>query len=199
MKTLSKKGILCFFPFITIQLFLSLQFNAQDSIIVFKDYNSFTKKIGESYDKMLGYTNGVKNMKLVLQKNNAEHKVKCEEIWGFFYNGHLFRTDIRTGQVAELILKGKICFYENGPAHLEMIRDRKSRGEFSIGYYCYVSKNLETPLAPFPSPYVTFSDANKQIKRFRKANPEFEELFKNMKGDYEYTAVRSQIIAWEKK
>jgi len=178
---------------------LSIKLFSQDTIIVFKDYASYTANTGEHYDKMLGYTNGVIKVNLILQKNGIETKIKCKEIWGFLYNGYLFRTDIRTGQVAQLISKGKICYYENGIAHLKMIRDKTTHEEFSIGYYCYVSKNLETKLAPFPSPDVQVSDANKQLRKFKKENPEYNALFKTMNKPYRYYDVKQRILEYEKK
>ena len=178
---------------------LSLKLFGQDTIIVFKDYASYTAMTGEHYNKMLGYTNGVVNVNLILQQNGIETKKKCKEIWGFLYNGNLFRTDIRTGQVAKLISKGKICYYENGIAHLKMIRDKTTSETFSIGYYCYVSKNLETKLAPFPSPEVQVSDASKQLRKFKKENPEYDPLFKTMNKPYQYYEVKQRISEYEKR
>ncbi|MBL7935241.1 MAG: hypothetical protein JNM51_05465 [Bacteroidia bacterium] len=178
---------------------LAVKLYSQDTIIVFKDYASFTSMTGEHYDKMLGYTNGAIKVNLILQQKGVETKIKCIDIWGFLYNGNLFRTDARTGQVARLISKGKICYYENGIAHLKMIRDKTTNETFSIGYYCYVSKNLETNLVPFPDPNSQVSDANKLLRRFKKDNPEYEYLFKTMNKPYQYYEVRQRISEYEKK
>jgi hypothetical protein len=178
-------------------LLTSFKVCSQDTVIVFKDYASFLNNTGEFYNEMMGYSNGVVKVTLYLKKNGLETKVPCKDIWGFMYNRRLFRTDVRTGQMAMLINKGRVCYYENGIAHLVMIRDKTTKETFSMGYYCYISKNLETPLVPFPSPEVQVSDAHKQIRKFRKENPEYDNLFERFDRNYRIQHVRDVIEEYE--
>jgi hypothetical protein len=171
---------------------------AQDTVVVFKDYASFVNNSGETYNRMVGYSNKIVKTTIHLKKDSVESKIKCKDIWGFTYNGVLFRTDERTGQMARLVSIGKICYYENGIGHLIMMRDKTTKEEFYWGYYCYVSKSLNSTMAPFPSPEVQVSDAHKQIRRFRKANPEYEKLFISMNKYYNYTNVRDRVFDFEK-
>lgn len=172
-------------------------YSGKDTVIVYTTYENYVNKIGETYDKMVNYYGTIK-MKITVSKNATETTIKCKEIWGFLYNGHLFRTDERTGQVGELIVKGKICYYENGIAHLEMIRNGTNHENFNLGYYCYVSKDLASKLAPFPSPEYPISDANKQIKKFKRANPEYDDLFKAINNNYSYQNVRAKVIIFNR-
>jgi hypothetical protein len=181
-----------------ILLTLSLQvFSKNDSIIVFTTYENYVNKIGESYDKMVNYYGTVK-MKITVSKNNKENTIECKKIWGFLYNGHLFRSEERTGQIGELIVKGKICYYENGIAHLEMIRNNTNHENFTLGYHCYISKDLSSKLVPFTSSDHPDADADKQLKKFKKANVEYADFFKALANDHSYQNVRAKVIVFNR-
>jgi hypothetical protein len=172
-------------------------FSKNDSILVFKTYNDYVNKIGESYDHMVNYYGTVK-MKITVSKNNKENTIECKKIWGFSYNGHLFRTEERTGQVGELIVKGNMCYYENGIAHLEMIRHNTNHENFSLGYHCYLSKDLSSKLVPFADPAQPDPDADKQLKKFKKANPQYNDLFKAIANDLSYQNIRAKVIVFNR-
>ena len=181
-----------------ISLVISVKvYSGKDTVIVYTTYQNYVNKIGETYDKMVNYYGTIK-MKITLSKNAVETTIKCKEIWGFLYNGHLFRTDARTGQVGELIVKGKLCYYENGIAHLEMIRNGTNHENFSLGYHCYLSKDLSSKLAPFANADHPDTDADKQMKKFKRANPEYADFFKALNKDYSYQNVRAKVIIFNR-
>lgn len=132
---------------------------------------------------------------MIFKKDQKKVKIHCKDIWGFSYKDALFRIDKNYSQPARVASSGKIIYYENGIAHLEMIRDNKEEGSFSIGYFCYVSKNLESELIPMPGSLI--SDARKKINKFKEENPEYKELFNCIEKNYNYLNVRPCITEFE--
>lgn len=135
--------------------------------------------------------------KLIFKKDGEKIKIHCNDMWGFIYEDALFRVDKKLNQPTRAISVGKIIYYENGLAHLGMIRDKEETAGFSIGYFCYVSKKLNSDIIPMPASLI--SDAYKKIKKFKKENPEYNELFDCIEKDYNYRKVRSCIIEFEEK
>lgn len=166
-------------------------------VIIYKSYDSYKKDIGERYDDYKSYyhTNG--NVKLKFLKDGKKVKINCKDIWGFKYNDVLFRIDKRHTQPTRVISVGKICYYENGVAHLQMMKKNTTEGNFSVGYYCYVSKNLNSELIPMPGSLI--SDARKKIKRFKAANSQYKKLFDCIEKNYHYKNVRPCVEAFEKE
>src|SRR5690606_19129909 len=116
-------------------------------------------------------------------------------MWGFNYGDALFRIDKKHSQPTRVMNAGKIIYYENGIAHLSMIRDNSQSGSFSIGYYCYVSKNINSEMIPMPVRLI--SDARKRIKEFTEENPEYKNLFDCIEKNYNYFNVRPCVVAFE--
>ena len=123
-------------------------------------------------------------------------KQPCNTYWGFTYNDQLFRVD-KLSQPVRVIINGKIIYYENGYANLCMIRDNTTNALFDIGYYCYVSKDLNSDIVPFPS--TIMSDAYGQIKTFKTENPKYKTLFSCIEKNYKYENVRACVESYEKE
>lgn len=131
----------------------------------------------------------------MLQKDGATIPVKCEDIWGFSYEGAIFRIDPKYKQPALIWSMGKLIYYENGLAHLTLMRDEAKEAEVGLGYFCYVSKDLTSELVPMPGQKL--SDAHKKIVKFKEENPQYRKLFDCIGDDYHYAYVRSCILAYE--
>lgn len=77
-----------------------------------------------------------------------------------------------------------------------MVRNNAQKGEFIVGYYCYVSKSINSEMVPMPSQLV--SNARGKIKKFKEENPEYEELFDCIEKEYDYRKVRPCVLEFEK-
>ncbi|AXT54669.1 hypothetical protein D1815_02460 [Aquimarina sp. AD1] len=188
------------FNLIFIVTFFNLSFS---QVIVFKNFSDFSDKKGEFYDDYLGYKQSNSNFKLVLKKQGKKYKIDPEEIWGFVYKDALFRMDIENGGKlpVRVISVGKLVYYENGKAHLDMLLDDSSEGSYSRfdGYSCYISQNLNSNLTPIGrwSTLVKRIRLKKKLKAFRKENPEHESFFKCLRN-YKMETIRRCISEYEK-
>lgn len=176
--------------------FLLVRFITSAQITVYRTYEDFQNKTGEEYDDYLGYSHSIGTVKLILKKDDKKIKIHCRDLWGLNYKDAFFRIDKKYNQPTRIISSGKIVYYENGIAHLSMIRDNSESGKFSIGYFCYVSKSIDSELIPMPGELI--SDARKKIKKFKEENPEYKELFDCIEKNYNYINVRPCIVEFEK-
>ena len=174
-----------------------LPFISQAEVIVFETFQDFVDQKGTTYDDYHGYSHAMGAVKIILKDNGKKVKIKCRDIWGFVYNDALFRTDHVHDQPVRLLSFGKICYYENGIAHLNMLKNDSESGSFSIGYYCYVSATIDGTLVPMPS--TLLSDARKKIKKFKEANPQYKDLFDCIEKNYNYQNVRPCVEEFEKE
>jgi hypothetical protein len=170
---------------------------AQDSIYVYSTYTEFKTDKGNFYNTYDGMKVVFGKTSVYFKYNKTDAKFNVADIWGFSYNGTLFRTDKRTGQLVCLVSRGKICYYENGQAYLDALSNNSNTGTYSSGYKCYVSPDLNSPLTPFPSQ--PLSDARAMIKKFQKDHPEYDSLFALIDKDYDYVSVRETIAYWEQQ
>ena len=184
------------FTLIVILILISFYVNGQ--VTVYRTYEDFKNKNGEIYDHYVGYSYFGKNVTIRLKNKNKKVRIRCKDMWGFVYKDALFRIDKRTNQPTRLISLGKIAYYENGVAHLSMLRDKSKEGSVTRGYFSYVSKDLSSKMVPMPKQLL--SDARKKIKKFKKNHPEYKSLFECIGKRYSnYFMVRQCIDEFEKK
>ncbi len=176
-----KKWILAFFL-----LAGSIAANAQTGF-----YYTYQDYLNDSIQSMsdisrVGHTLGRVN--IIFENNKGkEEKVKASAMWGFMYKGHLFRSD-KFGSVAMVVVQDSFIYYENGLAHLDMLRYNLKEGNFSAGYACYLSKDLGSEMCPVPS--APMSDARKLYKKFKEDHPQYAELFECIGKKTNYEHVR---------
>jgi hypothetical protein len=177
--------------FVTVSVLANAQTGIYDTYEDFKKDSLRTMKAIDRTSYSMGkYT-------IVFTDNNGkEEKVKAKTIWGFKYNGHLFRTD-HVGNIALVILTGDFVYYENGGAHLQMLRFDKKEGDFSSGYACYLSKDLGSEMTPLPS--APISDAKKMYKNFKEKYPEYEKLYDCIGKRTDYLHVRECVQEYVQK
>ncbi|PCH96853.1 MAG: hypothetical protein COB85_03235 [Bacteroidetes bacterium] len=156
--------------------------NAQ--VIVYKTYEDFQNKIGEKYDdyKSGGYK------RIVLMKDGKKVRLDMKSMWGFTYEDALFRIHAPYGQCVRVLALGKVCYYENGMAHLSMIKNKSKSGESLGGWHCYISKTISSELRPFP--YTMVAKSRRDLNAFKAANSEYDRLFECIEKDYSYLNVR---------
>ncbi|GDX47328.1 hypothetical protein LBMAG25_01460 [Bacteroidota bacterium] len=116
---------------------------------------------------------------------------------GVYLQRCFFRIDKKYNQPTRVISTGKIIYYENGIANLSMLRDNSEIGAFKIGYYCYISKSIDSELIPMPQGQFN-SDLRKKVTKFKEENPEYKELFDCIDNNYNYLSVRSCVVKFEK-
>ena len=144
--------------------------------------------------KSCSYPGGNVRLFFIDQQGNKK-KIACKNIWGFKYGDALFRTEPRSSQPARVMSLGEIVYYENGLAHLEMIRDNSTTGRSDLGYYSYISPNLKAPMTPLPN--FGFSSKARRMRELLKIHPEYKPLFECLEKDYDLKTVIYCVIEFE--
>lgn len=131
---------------------------------------------------------------LSLLRDGEKHRVRCKDIWGFTYKGVLFRITEEGHLPVRLMTKGSLCYYENGFAHLVMIRDGTELESFDVGNRSYLSRHLEGEVVPA---VFKEGDTRSSSARFRQAHSQFEPLFQCIgdRDDLEHT--RQCVVDFE--
>lgn len=117
-------------------------------LTVYKTYINYEQKQGEVYDEYKFLSTSFKGWVLKLKKDGEDVKVLCSDIWGFEYGGNLFRIQEGTNLPCMLMSSGKICYYENGSAHIDMIRDNTKKGQIVQGSMYFTSENITSKIEP---------------------------------------------------
>jgi hypothetical protein len=179
---------------ISLALILS-SFVASAQLTIYRTFEDYQHEKGEVYDDYVGYSHVIK-VKLKLIKDGEEVTVSCKGVWGFKYKEGLFRVHEKLSQPARVMSVGNIVYYENGAAHLGMLRDNTNKGYYDVGYNCYFSTSMSDDLVPMPRDS-GISDASKQIKKFKKLHPEYADLFECIGKSYMYTNVSPCVKSFE--
>jgi hypothetical protein len=170
--------------------------SAHANIIVYETYNDYVNDAGEEYDEIAKWTYGMTGKTSIsLIQNGKKVKIPLEDIWGFKYGEVLFRIAKDENVMARVVSSGKITYYENGDAHLIMLIGGTNEAIFTQGYYCYVSKDLESEITPMPTKQLL--GARKQINEFKEDYPEYSTLFDCIGKNYDYEHVRTCVENFE--
>lgn len=167
-------GQLSLIKTIFISLILMISYTSHAQIEVYRTYEDFQRGISEQFETYSGAMRSGSKVTLRFQNKDGKTNIKCKEVWGFRYKDALFRNDVEVGQPTRVMISGNIIYYENGIAHMDMIRYNKKEVEFSLGSYCYLSKDLNSKMIAVNREDINYE---KNIKEFKQQFPEFEELF----------------------
>ena len=148
----------------------------------------------DDYDKYWYDTLG--NSTVTFEKAGKKFTFDCSKIWGFQYHYKLFRSGKDGTPPLRIISAGKIVYYENGLAHLEMLKNDSENGNFSKGFYCYVSVNLLGKTVAMP-PELS-NELYKEVEKFKKENKQYKKLFECIESDYNYPKISECIKKFEK-
>ena len=143
-------------------------------IILYKSYADYKAGTGENVGKYVGTYNVSGTVRIQTLKDGKKEKVKLKGYWGFTYKDHLFRVTVYNNP-AMLIKSGKICYYENGAAHMDMLNDATTTETFITGYSFYFSQTEDSELYALPAGDI--SNSAKRLKSFQKEHPEHVKLF----------------------
>lgn len=146
----------------------------EPEITVYKTYEDFNQKKGQDYDTYHSANSLGAKVTLVFIHKGDKVKVKCGDIWGFRYRDALYRTDTNYEMPVKLISFGRLCYYENGPAHLAMMKNGTNSAEFGIGAFCYASVDLRSEIFQFSGKK---SDGKKAREHFVAVDPIYAEYF----------------------
>jgi hypothetical protein len=161
-------------------LFQTTHIKSQDTINVYKTFDDFKNNNGEKMNEYMGIS-GIA-VSVSFKKGNEIVKLKCKNFWGFDYNGRLYRNDMNTGLPCCVFKTGKCIFYANGQAHLAMEKEKTNSSIFNVGYYYYISNNLNSDICPMQvvtKDYVKpeYTRAKKMFRKFKKANPQHKNFY----------------------
>lgn len=171
-----------FIKFIVSAFLLIISFSLHSQVVVYRTFEDFQNEIGEEYDSLHDYSTFFNQIKLIFKKGKKKVKIPCKKMWGFSYKNALFRVHKKYSQPARVISFGKIVYYENGIAHLSMLKFGESFGQYDKGYAGYFSKSINSEMVPIPTQIL--SDAKRAIRRFKKEHPEYKELFDCLGKNY---------------
>lgn len=181
------KKIKRFKVFLTLSLLL-MTFIANAQVTIFRTFEDFKNQEGEQLDSYSYTMNSIGTIKLVFMKDGEKVKFKTREIWGFFYKNAFFRIDEITQLSLRVMSAGKVIYYENGAAHLTMLRDDKNSGSFSDGNFSYISQNINSEIIPI-NWRINKKRKNPYLK-LKEENPESKELFDCIEKDIDYKNIR---------
>lgn len=154
-------------------LLMGLFLSSSASVVVYRTYQEYESNRGTAYDDYKGATVQMGKVTMTLTKGGLEEKVKCSEIWGLTYNDKLFRID-KMGSPVMLWSQGKVCFYENGTAHMEAMRKGREVATVSSGFVNYISHDLKSPVQELP---IGMGQVKKEVNAFVAEQPESASLF----------------------
>lgn len=166
----------------------------QKEIVLYKTYEDYVSGNGEQMDFYAGSGYMGTRALIDFQKGNEVISVNPSKHWGFKIDDCFFRFD-ESGTLVKLVSNGKIVYWENGLANLEMCENGSTSAEMNVGYYCYFSATLDGKVTPFPRDKV--DTASKLWKKFKEDHPEHAELFECIGDSLNYHLVRSCVTKYE--
>jgi hypothetical protein len=184
-------------------------FNSYGQTKIYTKYEDFLNGIYEKMDEeYLSWHEGSLGNNLKFKNSYGDIvKYKVKEFWGFTYKEHFFRSV--SGEIAMLIDTGKVFYWLNGFAGLDLIsRPNNKHGYFSEGEsQCYLSSgDINAKIYRMPvNPFVM-----RDWKSFKKDFSDYDDLldcisFKNPNWQNNYSMIQdcvkdfNQIIAKRKK
>lgn len=135
---------------------ISLQTIAKDdfSLVVYDTYEDYAAKKGQALYEFIGFdwTLGVLHVYYRIKKKEEGRK-NVTNLYGFSVGDQFYR--IVNGKPYRLIMEGKIVYYENGLAHLNMLVGQEDEGLVEQGDWHVISDNLNSEIVEFPSAKAT--------------------------------------------
>lgn len=141
------------------------------SLVVYKTYADYEAKKGEPMYEFIGFDWTLGILQLYYRvKKKEEGKVNATKYYGFSVGDQFYR--IVDSKPYRMLMQGKVVYYENGLAHLNMLVGGETEYGVEQGDRHVISANLNSEIIEFPSP--------KADKEFG-TRPELSGLFECMK------------------
>jgi hypothetical protein len=165
------------FLFILLSSFCVLSSYAQ--VQVYTTQAEYENGGGTMYTDYLKWSGSGDNVTITFSDNGDKVKIKCADMWGFTYKDELFRTaKVNKGaQLGMLMSKGKVYYYENGVAHLRILKHGGEQFEiygadgYGIMYYFSASETSDLVVIRLP-----FDNKKMDLYEFI-SRPEYKELY----------------------
>jgi hypothetical protein len=131
---------------------VSLQTVAKDdySLVVYETYADYQAKKGEALFEFIGFdwTLGILNVYYRV-KRKEEGRKNLTKYYGFSVGDQFYR--IIKSKPYRVLMQGKIIYYENGLAHLNMLVGGEDEYGVEQGDWHLISDNLNSEMVEFPS------------------------------------------------
>lgn len=198
--------------FLALFMFTAAATSAQTG--VFKTYEDYVaNKMEKMDDEYINLSMGSLGRGVFLKTTDGKKtKFKVDEIWGFMYKNHVFRS-ITNGYgkdvFAHVANSGKIIFYTNGVASEQQLKNNTNFGSFDIsnggymeGVECYISADMNSKVYPMPwNSYKTgmFKNQRKRFKDFQDTYPAHQTLYTCIDDTYDSNAAAKCIQEYNSK
>lgn len=147
--------------------------HAQNETVLYNTYDEFVKGAGDKMDDdWIRWTESTFGRSVKFNKGGAKVKYQTGDFWGFIYHGQLFRCCGK--ELGMLLENGKITYWINGFAGLDMISRPDQPGSFAAGESeCFLSvgpgnaKMYRMPIA---------KHVRRDFEDFKKDYPQFAEV-----------------------
>lgn len=135
---------------------ISFQTIAKDdfSLTIYDTYADYEAQKGRAMFEFIGFdwTLGVLHLYYRVKKKD-EGRVNVTNLYGFRVGEQFYR--IIKGKPYRVIMEGKVVYYENGLAHLNMLVGQEDESIVEQGDWHVISENLNSEIIEFPSAKAT--------------------------------------------
>ncbi len=133
---------------------ISLQSFSKDdySLVVYDTYDDYQAQKGQALHEFIGFdwTLGLLHVYYkVKKKGKDELRKNVTNLYGFSVGDQFYR--IIKGKPYRVLMEGKIVYYENGLAHLNMLIGGEDEYGVEQGDWHLISDNLNSEMVEFPS------------------------------------------------
>jgi hypothetical protein len=161
----------------------------------YRTYNDFKKDRLDVCEDYIMWMVSMGKTTIKFKQHGNKLSFSAGDIWGFKFKDVLFRFDA-DGFPVRVVSTGKITYYENGFAHIGILKREKSSYEYSYGHATYFSRDLKSEI--FPMAYNHKKDDYKKVAAFIKQFPEYTSLFECIEKVGGYEACRECVQKFEK-
>ena len=158
-----------FIPFL-LSTFVFFTASAKEdySLTIYETHDDYKASKGKSMFEFIGYDWTLGSLHLFYRvKKRDEGKVKATTIYAFTVGDQLYR--VIKGRPYRVLMQGKIVYYENGIAHLNMLIGDDNESDVELGGWSFISDNLTSEIIEFPS-----AKADKEFGERSSLQPLFE-------------------------
>ena len=120
------------------------------SLTVYETYEDYKAQKGQSLFEFIGFdwTLGILNVYYRV-KRKEEGRKNLTKYYGFSVGNQFYR--IIKSKPYRVLMEGKIVYYENGLAHLNMLIGDEDEYDVEQGDWHLISTNLNSEMVEFPS------------------------------------------------
>lgn len=124
------------------------------SLTVYETYDDYASKKGQAMHEFIGFdwTLGILNIYYRITKKE-EGRLNATKIFGFSVGEQFYR--VIKSKPYRVLMEGKIVYYENGLAHLNMLVGGEDEYGVEQGEWHMISADMKSELVEFPSSKAT--------------------------------------------